>query len=80
MTCACAHVWPACSALCFLQVAEEIKFEPKVSCKVMDESVTFKEADLLHGDILLVQKVLTQVHSDMLCLDVAHDAVTTFVL
>ena len=27
----------------------------------MDESITFKEADLLHGDILLVQRVLTEV-------------------
>lgn len=45
----------------FLQVVEEIKFEPKVSCKVLDESATFKQADLLHGDILLVQRALTQV-------------------
>ena len=45
------------------QVAEEIKFEPKVSCKVMEESATFKHADLLHGDILLVQRALTEVHS-----------------
>lgn len=43
------------------QVAEEIKFEPKVSCKVVDESITFKQADLLHGDILLVQRALTEV-------------------
>lgn len=51
------------------QVAEEIKFEPKVSCKVMEESVTFKQADLLHGDILLVQRALTEVHMVL----VAHD-------
>lgn len=54
----------------FLQVVEEIKFEPKVSCKVLDESATFKQADLLHGDILLVQRALTQVLTiqQMLCI------------
>lgn len=57
---------PAAPSHALPQVVEEVKFEPKVSCKVLDESVTFKQADLLHGDILLVQRALTQVLNDIM--------------
>lgn len=63
-------VLPACIAyMCSRQVAEEVKFEPKVTCEVMEESVTFKQADLLHGDILLVQRALTEVYVTNAVLD-----------
>lgn len=39
----------------------------------MDESVTFKQADLLHGDILLVQRVLSEV---IVCCNVIASVLT----
>ncbi len=44
-----------------MQVYEEVKSQPKVVCDVIEEHVTFQQAQLQHGDILLVQQALTEV-------------------
>ena len=44
-----------------MQVYEEVKSHPKVVCDVIEEHVTFQQAQLQHGDILLVQQALTEV-------------------
>lgn len=44
-----------------MQVYEEVKCHPKVTCKPIDEAHTFQQLQLQHGDILLVQQALTEV-------------------
>lgn len=44
-----------------LQVSEEIKFEPNVMIEKVERRQTFHQAQLEHGDILVVQQVLPQV-------------------
>jgi len=38
-----------------VQVTEEVKFEPKVMMEKVDQRQTFHQAQLEHGDILVVQ-------------------------
>ena len=47
-----------------LQVYEEVRSQPDVKCTAIGPQHTFQQAQLQHGDILLVQKVLTQVCND----------------
>lgn len=44
-----------------VQVSEEIKFDPKVMVDRVDRRQTFHQAQLEHGDILVVQPLLPQV-------------------
>lgn len=44
-----------------LQIYEEVRSQPKVVCRALDEFETFQQAQLQHGDVLLVQKALTEV-------------------
>ncbi|KAL0044763.1 hypothetical protein WJX82_008656 [Trebouxia sp. C0006] len=49
-----------------LKVYEEVKSHPKVVCDVIEEHVTFQQAQLQHGDILLVQQALTEEEAEKL--------------
>ncbi|DBA66805.1 TPA: hypothetical protein ACH3X2_001945 [Trebouxia sp. C0005] len=49
-----------------LKVYEEVKSHPKVMCDVVEEHVTFQQAQLQHGDILLVQQALTEEEAEKL--------------
>ena len=44
-----------------LQVAEEIRFRPRVWCETLDWRLTLDEADLENGDILIIQKAVSEV-------------------
>ena len=44
-----------------LQAAEEIKFEPKVMCDILDRRQTLHQAQLENGDILIIQPAVAQV-------------------
>lgn len=44
-----------------MQVYEEVRCHPKVTCTSIDEAHTFQQLQLQHGDILLVQQALTEV-------------------
>ena len=55
--------WYAVWWLVRVQVSEEIKFEPKVMIEKVDRRQTFHQAQLEHGDILLVQPPLSAVHT-----------------
>lgn len=50
-----------------MQVSEEIKFDPKVMVDRVDRRQTFHQAQLEHGDILVVQPSLSQVPSCSSC-------------
>ena len=41
-----------------MQVSEEVKFDPKVMVDKVDRRQTFHQAQLEHGDILVVQPPL----------------------
>lgn len=49
--------------MCFwhMQVGEEVKFDPQVMVERLHRQQTFQQAQLEHGDILLVQVVLPEV-------------------
>lgn len=49
--------------MCFwhVQVGEEVKFDPQVMVERLHRQQTFHQAQLEHGDILLVQAVLPEV-------------------
>ncbi|DBB01987.1 TPA: hypothetical protein ACH3X1_000573 [Trebouxia sp. C0004] len=49
-----------------LKVYEEVKSHPKLMCDVIEERVTFQQAQLQHGDILLIQQVLTEEEAEKL--------------
>jgi hypothetical protein len=44
-----------------VQVTEEVKFEPKVMMEKVDQRQTFHQAQLEHGDILVVQALPSSV-------------------
>ena len=45
-----------------MQVTEEVKFEPKVMMEKVDQRQTFHQAQLEHGDILVVQALPSPVN------------------
>ena len=49
--------------MCFwlVKVGEEVKFDPQVMVERLHRQQTFHQAQLEHGDILLVQAVLPEV-------------------
>ena len=63
------HVWlwtvnNRLPMMCFwpVQVGEEVKFDPQVMVERLHRQQTFHQAQLEHGDILLVQAVLPEVN------------------
>ena len=59
-----------------LQLSEEVNFEHSAMIDRLYLSQTCKQAELQHGDILLVQRVLPEVHSLLYIQPLTNDCPT----